>query len=250
MPSSPSSDPIGGEAGSSGKTSRVRRVLKIAFGILSAIFVAAYPLTVWLGLSKLSVRHVAAILLAFLVPGAAIRIWKHRSQAKQLLGLSVSAVLLIGLAMAFNDERFMRAYPVIVSAVMLIQFAWTLKSPPPMVERFARMQADDLNAEELAYCRSVTVIWSLFFAANGTACALLALAGSRDAWALYTGLISYVLMGLLFAGEFVVRKYRFRHHPPQNALDRAAARIFPCRPPPADPAQPTDAPTDRPEGTP
>lgn len=244
MTSSPGSD------SSLGRSGRLKSALKIAFGVLSVLFVAAYPLTVWLGLSRLSVRHVAAILLAFLIPGAAVRIWKHRSQAKQLLGLSLSAVLLIGLAMAFNDERFMRAYPVIVSAVMLAQFSWTLKSPPPMVERFARMQTNDLNAAEITYCRSVTVIWSLFFAVNGAACAVLALFGPRSAWALYTGLISYVLMGLLFAGEFVVRKYRFRHHPPQNVLDRLAARIFPCRTPPADSVQQPNALSDSPEGHP
>jgi hypothetical protein len=43
---------------------------------------------------------------------------------------------------------------------------------------------------------------------------------------LYTGLIAYVLIGILGASEYVVRKARFREY--GNGLhDRLLARVFP-----------------------
>lgn len=217
-------------ASDEGAAGRAKAVLKIAFAVLSALFVIAYPLAVYFGLSRFSVRHVAALLLALILPGAAIKIWRHRSQAKQFAGLALGAAFLVGLAMAFDDQRFMMAYPVIVSAVMLAQFGWTLRRPPSMVERFARMQTDQLNEAEVAYCKGVTAVWCGFFILNGAIAGALALLADRGAWALYTGLLAYVLMGLLFTVEFIVRKYRFRHHPPSNPLDRLADRVFPPRP--------------------
>ena len=201
--------------------------MKVVLGILSALFAVAYPIAVYVGLSRFSVRSVALLILALLLPGAILRIWRRRDQARQLIGISLSALCLVVLALCFDDERFMRAYPVLINAALLSQFAWTLVRPPSMVERFARMQVDDLTDAELAYCRSVTLFWSLFFVANGALSAALAIFASRGAWALYTGLVAYLLIGACFAVEFVIRKYRFRHHAPANALDRLFARVFP-----------------------
>jgi uncharacterized membrane protein len=201
--------------------------VKLALGILSALLALAYPVAVYVGLSRFSVRGVGLLLIALLLPNAISKFWRRRAQAKDLIGLTATALFLVLLAMAFDDERFMRAYPVAINAALLFQFAWTLRRPPSMVERFARMQVDDLTDGELAYCRGVTRFWIGFFAVNGALSGAFALFASRETWALYTGLIAYVAMGLCFAVEFVLRKYRFRHHAPQNALDRLFARVFP-----------------------
>ena len=201
--------------------------MKLVLGILSALFAIAYPLAVYLGLSRFSVRGVGLLLLALLLPNALVKLWKRRAQARHLAGLTLSCALLIALAVLLDDERLMRAYPVLINAALLLQFGWSLRRPPSMVERFARMQVDDLSAAECAYCRSVTAFWSGFFAVNGALSALLTLFASRAAWALYTGLLAYVAIGTCFAIEFVIRKYRFRHHVPRHALDRVFARIFP-----------------------
>ena len=36
-----------------------------------------------------------------------------------------------------------------------------------MIERFARMQVDDLSEEEVLYCRRVTMVWCALFLLNG-----------------------------------------------------------------------------------
>ncbi len=48
---------------------------------------------------------------------------------------------------------------------------------------------------------------------------------SREWWALYTGFVSYLLVGLLFAAEYVFRKARFGRFGP-GLLDRALQRIL------------------------
>ena len=81
-------------------------------------------------------------------------------------------------------------------------------------------------ADEHAYCRRVTALWCAFLVANAGVIVWLALAGTRELWALYTGVVAYLLMGALFAAEFVYRHWRFRRYVglPTDALLR---RFFP-----------------------
>jgi uncharacterized membrane protein len=117
--------------------------------------------------------------------------------------------------------------PVLINGVLLATFASSLSSTP-MVERFARMQDPELGPAQVSYCRGVTRVWCGFFVFNMLISGLLALFAPLEAWALYTGLIAYVLMGLLGASEYVVRKSRFREYG-AGLHDRVLARIFPPR---------------------
>ncbi len=101
-------------------------------------------------------------------------------------------------------------WPCIVSAGLLWTFGRTLVRPPPLVERFARLQKPALSAEEIVYCRHVTQVWCLFFIFNGSAALALTLYGSIKWWAFYNGFISYLLVGALFAAEYLYRHWRFR----------------------------------------
>ncbi|MOA12225.1 hypothetical protein D3C78_1321990 [compost metagenome] len=58
----------------------------------------------------------------------------------------------------------------------------------------------------MRYTRRVTQVWALFFLANGLVVIALNLWAPLSWWTLYTGLIAYGLMGLLFAGEWLVRQ--------------------------------------------
>ncbi len=170
----------------------------------------AYPFLVFGGLQVLEARWVAlAIAVVFVARGL---LGPVSFRAEQLRALVVP-VLLVGAALAFsvlqNDAHALLLVPVAVNLALLVAFARSLVLGPPLVEVFARMQVPDLPDEEVRYCRSVTLLWCVFFLVNGAACAWFAFAASTWAWALYTGLISYLLIGLVFAAEFVVRSWRF-----------------------------------------
>jgi uncharacterized membrane protein len=102
-------------------------------------------------------------------------------------------------------------YPVLVSAGFLLVFGLSLRTGRPQVFRLATLQDKSIigsaHEEEIKnYCQKVTIIWCLFFILNGSVACWTALFASDWVWTLYNGVLSYVLMGLLFGGEFLVRK--------------------------------------------
>ena len=68
------------------------------------------------------------------------------------------------------------------------------------------MREPDLPPTAQSYCRKVTIVWTVWLIANTIIAAVLSLPEHDEAWALWTGLVAYLLMGALFAGEIVVRR--------------------------------------------
>jgi uncharacterized membrane protein len=123
------------------------------------------------------------------------------------------ALLLAALAVSSNALLPLKLYPVLVNAVMLSVFAYTLVSPPSMIERFARLREPDLPSQAIAYTRRVTQVWCVFFVVNGAISLVTALWSSPAVWSLYNGVIAYLLMGLLLGGEYLVRlRFKRRSH--------------------------------------
>jgi uncharacterized membrane protein len=196
------------------------------FGILGALLVVAYPAYVYFGLARVGTRWLGLGLATLLGVGLVLRLTGQRREHALVVArvpLTLMAVLLAGAV--FDDRRFVLALPAVTNAVFLLHFAGSLRTMP-IAERFARAQEDTLTPEQVAYCRNLTVGWSLFFVVNGTICAALALFAPVAWWTLYTGLLSYLALGAFAAIEYVVRKARFRKygHAP---VDRALAKIFP-----------------------
>ena len=98
-----------------------------------------------------------------------------------------------------------KAYPVAVNLALLASFGWSLRRPPTVIERMARLQEPDLPAYAVAYTRRVTQAWCLFFLLNAAVSSATALWATEAVWALYNGVIAYGLMGLMFAAEWLIR---------------------------------------------
>ncbi|MHC8302135.1 COG4648 family protein [Pseudomonas sp. ZS1P83] len=126
--------------------------------------------------------------------------------------MAITAIVFCLLLALFDSPLLLRWYPVLISAFMLGLFGLSLKYGPPMIERLARMREPQLPAKAIVYTRQVTIVWSVFFLCNGLLAAALTLWAPLSWWMLYTGLISYGLMGLLFAIEWLIRQ-RVRGHP-------------------------------------
>lgn len=182
------------------------RLLTVALGLLLVL----YPLLVYVGIQHLGPRILAAVLLI----AASARLIAVKI-ARQPMGnsswLLLAAAATTGITLATGSVIGLKFYPVLVSAVMLALFGYSLWQPPSMVERFARLQQADLPAQAIPYTRAVTWVWCGFFIANG-AIASATVFMSDQIWALYNGLISYVLMGLLMAGEYLVRRRVQKRH--------------------------------------
>ncbi|CNQ68019.1 COG4648 family protein [Neisseria gonorrhoeae] len=114
--------------------------------------------------------------------------------------------LFFAAVLVFGRRDSMYWYPVLVNLMMLAVFGSSLFAGQTVIEKLARLQQPDLPEKAVRYTRRVTQVWCVFFIANGTLAALLARLGRYDWWAVYTGVIAYVLMGMLFAGEWLYRK--------------------------------------------
>ena len=125
-----------------------------------------------------------------------------------------SSLILLGLggvSLVTNSAIILRFYPLLMNVMFLVTFASTFLFPPNMIFRFATMRDKSIRfslGEKRVedYCRKVTVVWCAFFVLNGSIAAFTIFWGSDALWSVYNGGISYILIGTLFAGEFVVRK--------------------------------------------
>jgi len=175
--------------------------------MIVAALLALYPLAVYWGLRYLEPRVFGAALILVLAARCfALRLNRSvvpRSQWYPLIAMGGACALA---TLVFNRADSLRLLPVATNAACLASFAWTLFSPPSMVERFARAFEGELDDRGVAYTRRVTQVWCVFFAINGAVALYTALVASLALWTLYNGLIAYVLMALLFGGEYLVRR--------------------------------------------
>ena len=100
-----------------------------------------------------------------------------------------------------------RLYPVLMVAVALVVFAISLWRTP-LVEVFARRRGETLDARGVVYCRRVTVVWTVFLSIH-LVVTFLTVFASHETWALYNGVLAYLMMGALFVGEWLFRR-RYR----------------------------------------
>lgn len=171
----------------------------IGFGLLMAGL--AYPFVVYLGLEHLSPRLFALLLGALWL--ARLLCGKQTSPNRTLAIVALLFCLLLGMA---GEPALLRWYPVLISLALLGLFAGSLVSGMPVIERLARLSEPDLPAAAVRYTRQVTWVWVGYFVINASIAGALALWAPLSWWTLYTGLIAYLLMGLLFAGEWLVRQ--------------------------------------------
>ena len=177
-------------------------------GLVAALLVLTllYPLGVYAGLGHIAPHWVAALLAGL----ALLRAWVTRQRL--WWAVAVGAALLALVAWWSNHPLAVKLYPVLVNAVLLLVFGWSLYSPPAVVERLARLTEPDLPPSGVRYTMQVTAVWCVFFLGNGAAAVYTALYCSDAVWAFYNGLLAYVLMGSLMAVEWCVRRHFKRRH--------------------------------------
>lgn len=157
--------------------------------------------------------------------------WLNRGR-QGWLTLLFPALFIGGLALLggwVSEARLLLMFPVVMNLGFLVNFGQSLWLPPPIVERFARLMEPELSPPEVQYCRRVTQVWCGFFALNALTTLLLAWFAPLAWWAAYSGFIAYVLVGLLMAAEYLVRKRRFQKFGP-GWLDRFLASLLSVQP--------------------
>lgn len=177
--------------------------------VILVLVVAAYPLAVYFGIQYLSLGYLLVLLLA--VAGLRLLLLStEKGGAGGRIGAGALAAILAVLAATSwlrGDATGLLWYPVFCNLLMLGIFTHSLFfQSQSVIERLARIREPELPASGVAYTRRVTQVWCAFFVLNGAIAAATAVRGELQLWTLYNGLVSYLLMGLLLAGEWLVRR--------------------------------------------
>lgn len=155
-----------------------------------------YPFCVFWALHKgMSLRWLSLFLLIIVLSAFL------RSHRKTFLaaGLFLTSALLL-----FNNEIFLKLYPVCMNMLICFSFWISLKTKP-LITVFAEKMGQEMTPDVLHYTRKVTIAWGIFMALS-TLISIITLSTPMWIWTLYNGLISYLLIGLMFGGEYLIRR--------------------------------------------
>lgn len=174
---------------------------------LTAVTLLTYPFAVYFGLQTVGLKVVGGFLALLFV---ARILFASRTGIREFRAIAMIAgftgLLLISAGLFFRQQGWLTFYPVAVNIVMLMVFASSLFQRQTVIERLARLQEPDLPPSAVQYTRKVTQIWCLYFIANGSV-ALYTCFQPLQIWALYNGLLSYIIAGILFASEWLIRQH-------------------------------------------
>lgn len=171
--------------------------------MLIAVF---YPAFIFLSINyfDLPTRVIAIVIFCVALVLALLR--------RSLKAMLPSAVLSVIAIIVFitDNESVLKFYPVFINTSFLVLFLVSVDGDKSIIYSFAELGYRNLphnpsNKAVRRYCLKVTYIWCCFFVLNAVLSLILIIYGSMEMWAFYTGFLSYVLMGCLFAVEFIVR---------------------------------------------
>jgi uncharacterized membrane protein len=108
----------------------------------------------------------------------------------------------------------------LIPCMMLAGFAPSLlPGREPLITRIAESISGPLSPQQRRYTRGVTWVWTVTLLGILLITLALLLFWSAEAWSLFANFISYLVLGALFAGEYLVRRLRFPERTPLNFRD-------------------------------
>lgn len=171
--------------------------------VLLALLLITYPVAVYFGLQYVEPGVIAAIFaVVFIIRH--INSPRKRGTIPHANLVLITVLSLLAFSVFFNSALALKFYPVVMSLSFLAIFGYSLYKPPSVVEVIARLH-EELDEQGIAYTRRVTKVWCGFFIINALIATGTIFHEDEQVWLLYNGFISYLLMGLLMAGEFAVR---------------------------------------------
>lgn len=172
---------------------------------LAGAILVVYPFLIYWGMNWLEPRFLGLVLVVFYAIRLAVI-----TQKPVLRGLILSGLLVAAAAFwLLNSELLLKLVPAFINGVLALSFGYTLYNPPTLPARMAQLQHGFMTPAIEQYTTGITIMWIGFFCFSGSLALITALWMSREWWLLYNGLISYLLIGALFAVEYAYRRLVF-----------------------------------------
>lgn len=179
--------------------------------LLSFMLLLSYPLTV----HYFPLGAVFIVLTLLLLVGID-NLLKEERRGYWILTL---CIMLLSVVLSWPKMADFLLYlpPILINLLLFILFAQTLlPRRRPLVtafaERFHNIEADPFTYR---YTRRVTLLWSWVFGLMMLQSLALSVAASREIWSLFTNLINYLLVLIIFFVEYRIRLRQLPHlnHP-------------------------------------
>ena len=178
---------------------QLKKLLTVITKIFLGCFIVAYPFVVFYALKQnIAVKFIGLILLAMII----FSYLRNKNKYLFMAG-SLAAFMVI----FFNQEIFLKLYPVLMNASVCSVFALSLRTTPLITQFAQKMQHKSLTKETFIYTRKATKAWAVFMFIN-TIVSLATVFMSNEIWVLYNGFISYILIGTMMSMEYIIRKVK------------------------------------------
>lgn len=115
-------------------------------------------------------------------------------------------LITLGIVFLFYIKRlvFLKFYPPICNLILFLVFFGSLFTKETVIQKFARMCGDKLEKPAWNYTRKLTYVWCVFMFIN-LVISVWTIFLPDNIWIIYNGCISYLLVGLLFGIEYIIR---------------------------------------------
>lgn len=197
------------------------RLQAAALGVLAAAAML-YPLLMRALVAGVGLRAAAAAMALL----AAMSAWKATDARARWW--RIAATLLALAAAASGSERPLLLLPALLYGALSSLFLASLREKESLVERAARTIQPAVPDFIAPWCRGVTMLWGVVFAASAVVLAVAAFAASPPTWEALAGRWLWTAMGAITAVEFLARKTHFRNYWYRGPFEQVWSRLFPA----------------------
>jgi len=187
-----------------------------------AVLVGASPVVLHLAIVWSS-GPLLALFLALIATGLLLSAARGRLPHWAVALTALGALGMAGFALVDMDaaSRVAGAWPILVYLAIAWVFGSTLlPGRTPIIERIARIvdHGDAMPSKLVAYTRFLTWTWTIVPLIMAITSLVLARFASQTAWSLFTNVLSYLGLAVLFFGEYPYRRWRYPDTPHTNPL--------------------------------
>lgn len=121
-------------------------------------------------------------------------------------GFVFSILFTFAIITLFHFTKFggLKFYPVVVNFCIFWLFFSSLFTKETIIQKFARLSEGELHPKTLSYTRNLTYVW-VFYLLIQFLISFATVFMSDFVWIIFNGCLSYILLGVFFAIEYVVR---------------------------------------------
>jgi uncharacterized membrane protein len=200
------------------KQYKFRQGIKFFFGAL----IIFYPLLVFsaLVIFKLKIQYLSLLLIVLAIAYFIINKQNYSGRHPAFIFISPAILFIIGslcfvlpffVESTYFNNILLKIYPALADLVYLTLMGTSLFIPPnlvfSLVNLFDKNLKDHLDKAYYAhYCRRCAIAWCVYFIIDAVICFITSIRSSDLIWAIYNSGITYVIMGLIFAAQYVFIK--------------------------------------------